>query len=197
MKYLFYLLILLTPLSLLAQEDEERTYEEDETENVSEDFSTKELGIDLNLSASTLGGTGGVGLKLGFLPEQYLVVGPSIRYQHSWSSLNGVKTGFSVYGGGAFAHLRAYKYLFAGLEIEMLSSPIQNGYLSTQRSWVPVVLVGGGFSGALGPYVRLNAGVMIDVVDHQNSPLRQGYFLRNKQGVLLPVLYRVAFFFSL
>ena len=196
MKYLFCLLILLMSVSLQAQEDE--TSYEEETEAISdEDVATRELGVDLNLSASTLGGTGGLGLKLGFLPQEYLIVGPSIRYQHAWSNLNGVKTGFSVYGGGGFAHLRAYKYLFAGLELEVLSSPIQNGFLSAQRSWVPVALVGGGFSGKLGPYVRLNAGVMVDVINHQNSPLRQGYFLRNKQGVLLPVLYRVAFFFAL
>jgi len=180
-----------------SQEDEEEitTYEEEEESE--QPVSNQELGFDLNFSASNFGGSGGLGLKYGIVKQEKFVFGPSLRYQHSWSSFNGYKSGFSVYGGGAFVHVRAYEYLFAGLEFELLSSPIQNGYLTGVRSWVPIVLIGGGFSHSFGQKVRLNAGIMIDAINHINSPLRQGYFMRNKQGVLLPVLYRIAFFFPI
>jgi len=198
MKHLLiFLFALCTSFPLLSQEDEEeQTYQEEE-ELPAAPVSGREVGVDLNLSASTIGGSGGLGLKFGFVRNEQFVFGPSIRYQHSWSNFNGIKTGFSVYGAGGFFHVRLYEYLFAGAEIELLSSPIQNGYISANRTWVPVALVGGGFSHAFGPNFRLNAGIMYDVVNSNNSPLRQGYFMRNKQGILLPVLYRIAFFFPL
>jgi len=193
--FLVFVLSAFMILPAFGQEDEEETttYEEEE-EEVPYVMSEKELGFDFNFSASNFGGTGGLGVKLGFVKQEKYIFGPSVRYQHAWTNFNGLKTGFSVYGAGGFFHVRLYEYLFAGVEIEILSSPLQNGVLYPTRNWVPVALLGGGFSHAFGPNFRLNAGIMYDVVNHVNSPLRQGYFMHNKQGVLLPVLYRIAFF---
>jgi hypothetical protein len=69
--------------------------------------------------------------------------------------------------------------------------------LTTQSKWVPTVLIGGGFSMEIQETWRLNLGIMYDVVDHQNSPLRTQYFMRNSQNVLIPVIYRLAFFFPI
>jgi len=44
---------------------------------------------------------------------------------------------------------------------------------------------------------RLNLGIMYDVVNSLNSPLRTQYFMRNAQQQLLPVIYRITFFFPL
>lgn len=197
--FLFVLILASASLQVYAQERE--TEEEtpvEETDDAEETYvSTHEIGVDLNFSASTFGGTGGLGLKLGFIQQEKFILGPSIRYQHAWSSFGGVKTGFSIYGGGGFVHVRLANYFFVGTEIEVLSSPIKNGYLTTQRSWVPVALIGGGFSRAFGPNFRLNAGIMYDIINSPNSPLRQGYFMHKTNGVLIPVVYRIAFFFPL
>lgn len=198
----FILALLLASASFSAhaqvrEPEEEETTVEDPADEELAYVSTKELGLDLNFSASNFGGTGGLGLKLGFIQQKKFIFGPSIRYQHAWSNFNGVKTGFSVYGGGGFLHVRLANYFFVGTEIEFLSSPLKGGYITTQRSWVPVALIGGGFSRAFGPNFRLNAGIMYDIINSPNSPLRQGYFMHKTNGVLIPVVYRIAFFFPL
>lgn len=186
---LFGLLMASAPLSVFGQ------FEEDDDAIAEVPVSAMELGLDGNFSASNFNGTFGLGAKLGFTHGEKLIMGPSLRYQQSWSNFNGVKNSFSVYGGGGFLHVRLANYFFLGTEIEFLSSPIQNGYIGTTRKFVPVALAGGGFSHAFSESFRLNAGIMYDVVNHTNSPLRMGYFIKNSNGVLLPVLYRIAFFF--
>lgn len=159
--------------------------------------STKEIGFDVNFGASNLAGTVGLGLKLGFLKGEKYIFGPSLRYQYSWQNFNGIRTNYSIYGGGVFGHVRLYNYFFLGTEIEFLSSPIQNGFYSPIRKFVPVVLIGGGFSKSFGPNFRLNAGIMYDLINDVNSPLRAGYFVRNNLGILQPIIYRIAFFIPL
>lgn len=194
--FLLFVFSFCTFFSFSQEDEEETTYQQEET-TVPEYVSTQELGLDLNFSASTLGGSGGLGLKYGVVRKEKFIFGPSLRYQQSWNNFNGYKNGFAVYGGGGFLHVRFYEYLFAGTEIELLSSPLQYGYIMPQRSWVPVALIGGGFSYAFSPNFRLNAGIMYDVINSINSPLRQGYFVRNKQGAMIPFLYRIAFFLPL
>lgn len=196
MKHWIFLLMALVTVSLHAQEDENLSYDEEE-EDDTEYVSKHELGVDLNFSASNFGGTGGVGVKLGFLQGEKFIVGPSIRYQHSWWDNYGVKSGFAVYGGGGFAHVRLAGYFFAGAEFEFLSSPLQFTVVTNTRKWIPVALLGGGFSRAFGPNFRLNAGIMYDVINHDDSPLRGGYFMKKENGIPIPVIYRIAFFFPL
>lgn len=179
---------------VFAQEEDYDDYQ-DETEDANQ--LPNEFAFDLNFSASNFGGTGGVGLKLGFPINEHVIAGPSVRYQQTWAFNGGLKTNFAVYGGGGFLHYRFFDYLFLGTEVEFLSTPIKYTYISNDRSFVPVVLVGGGFSYAFTDNFRLNAGIMYDLVNHVNSPLRQGYFLRNSQNVYQPVIYRIAFFFPI
>lgn len=198
---LFYLLCIslcMTPATMLAQEDTE-LYIKDETEETSNEYPNHEIGFDVNFSASTFGGSGGLGIKYGYNLNENLVFGPSIRYQYSYYKSNGYNGNFSIYGGGAYIHGRFWNYLFAGLEFEILSTPFTNGYLSLKRSWVPTALLGFGFSHGFGEnqFFRLNAGIFYDVIDHKNSPFRPGYFMRKENGTLIPVLYRIAFIFKL
>ncbi|ASS49043.1 MAG: hypothetical protein A3D31_05070 [Candidatus Fluviicola riflensis] len=203
MKTLFYtLFVVLLSFPAFSQDEEEEYVEEEETEEEIP-ASSRELGADLNFSASNFGGTGGLGLKLGFIIKEQFIGGPSIRFQQSWSNglgLNGaqgVKSSFAVYGAGGFIHARLLNYFFVGAEVELLSTPFQNGYLMAQRIWVPTALVGGGFSRAFSPNFRLNAGIMYDVINHVNSPFRQGYFMKRANGTYIPVMYRIAFFFPI
>lgn len=200
--YLFVALLAGCTFSGYTQEDLEETEEVEDIEDVAP-ASNREIGFDVNFSASNFGGTAGLGLKLGFIQQEKFIVGPSIRFQQTWSNglgvngSNNVNTSFSIYGGGAFAHARLYNYFFVGAEVEVLSTPFQSGYLMAQRKWVPVALLGGGFSRAFSPNFRLNAGVMYDVINHLDSPFRQGYFMKRSNGTYLPVMYRIAFFFPI
>lgn len=176
-------------------------------------FEGTEIGIDGSFSYSSSqikSGTLGLGLKYGFVFNEDFIVGPSVRYQRYWTNntLTGQASGFNIYGGGVFAHYRLIDYLFLGAELEFLRSPFTNfGAASTTSSkWVGTCLVGGGFSHLFNDSWRLNAGIYYDILDvpnpsnpsnnNPNSPL-QPYQLRNANGTVIPILYRIALFFPL
>lgn len=200
-KYCLLILLALFFRGFAAAQVEEE-YIDEEEETLEEAYvSTMELGADLNFSATNFGGSGGLGVKFGLIKNERYIFGPSVRFQRSWSNDNNYqvgKFGYSVYGGGGFFHVRLANYFFLGTEIEFLSTPMQAGILMmNKRNIVPTALVGGGFSRAFGEHFRLNAGIMYDVVDDQDSPFRQGYFLRRNNGTWIPVMYRIAFFFPI
>jgi hypothetical protein len=159
-----------------------------------------ELGLDLTFVASNFGGTVGLGSKFGIKMGEYLIAGPSVRYQRSWNNniAAQTKSGFNIFGGGIFAHARFFNAMFVGAEFEYLRSPYTSfGFLTASTQWSPTLFLGGGLSLELNESIRLNAGIMYDIINHINSPLRSQYFMKNAQGFLLPVIYRIAFFFPL
>lgn len=166
-----------------------------------------ELGIDLSANGSTLGGNVGLGLKYGINLGEYFIVGPSLRYEYLWwngfiSGTAQVSGNRNVYGGGIFAHARFMNALFVGAEFEMLKSPYdQFGYFAVTKSWAPTLFIGGGFSMEFNEVVRINAGIMYDVINAGNSPFRRSYMPKtdangNPAG-FIPLIYRIAFFFPL
>ncbi len=168
-----------------------------------------EIGADIAFSASTNGGNFGLGLKYGFNFGEYIILGPSVRYEYLWwKNFVGpseiVSGNRHVYGGGVFAHARFFNALFVGAEFEMLRSPYnQNGFLSLEKTWAPTLFLGGGFSMEFNELVRINAGIMYDVINPMNSPFRSSYSIQKQDPVTgapagyLPIIYRIAFFFPL
>jgi len=159
-----------------------------------------EIGFDGYFGASTNGGSFTIGAKYGLKFGEYIITGPSVRYQRVWTKNNntGVQGGFNLFGAGAFGHARFFNALFVGAEFEMMRTPFiiltSNGQT---KNWVPTLFVGGGYSQEFNEKFRINAGVMYDVIDNAGSPFRQSYTLKNSQGKLLPVIYRIAFFFRI
>jgi hypothetical protein len=156
-----------------------------------------EIGIDGYFGASTNGGSFTVGGKYGLNFGETFITGPSVRYQRSWSNntFTGQKSSFNVFGAGVFGHARFFNALFVGAEFEMFKTPLNDfGQLTASKKWVPTLFLGGGYSQEFNEKFRINAGVMFDVINSLESPLRPGYFMRNSQGKLLPVIYRLAVF---
>lgn len=167
-----------------------------------------EIGFDVAFSASNQGGNVGLGLKYGLNFGEYLIVGPSVRYERLWfkNIATAQQGGYNIYGGGAFAHARFFNALFVGAEFEMLRSPYGkdqfSGFVTTTGSWAPTLFLGGGFSMEFNESIRINAGIMYDVINAQNSPFQRSYFLQKKTEFgqpagYLPVIYRIAFFIPL
>lgn len=202
-QYILFFILLVSIPQAFCQEDTELYLEDEETEEtIKKEFSPhNEIGFDMHFSASTFGATGGLGLKFGIVRNQYISFGPSARYHYSLFKNAGISGSYSVYGGGAFVHGRFFNYLFAGFEFELLSNPYNyaNGIISAKRAWAPTALLGFGFSHAFGEEenFRLNAGIMYDIIDSPNSPFRVGYFMKKENGTLIPLIYRIAFFFKL
>ncbi|MBL1278817.1 MAG: hypothetical protein COA33_000980 [Fluviicola sp.] len=166
-----------------------------------------EIGFDLAFSSSTLGGNAGIGLKYSaFQVGDVLVFGPSVRYERTWvkNSFTGVNGGYNVYGGGVFAHTRFYNAIFLGLEYEILKSPFNsNGFLTgVNSSWAHTLFLGGGFSREFNESFRINAGLMYDVINADNSPFKRSYSISQKDAngnivKILPIIFRLAFFIRL
>ncbi len=165
-----------------------------------QEFEGNELGVDGYFGASTFGGSFGLGLKYGFNYGENLIVGPSLRFQRSWNNnINGgPSNAFNTFGFGGFGHARFFNTFFVGAELEMMRTPLNSfGAISSQYSWAPTALLGGGFSREFNESIRINAGVYYDVINDSRSPFRQGYFMKRANGTYIPVIYRIAFFFPL
>lgn len=178
--------------------------QDDETEEELpiEEPSVMEIGADGYFGASNLGGSAGIGLKFGYKLNENVIVGPSFRFQRTWSSYYAQTVGYTVYGGGAWIHGRFANTVFVGAEFEYLRTPVDIVLVGGQRTWVPTLFLGGGFSREFNKRVRLNAGIFYDVIDNPRSPFRPGYFMKktNSNGMvvaLIPVIYRIGFFFPL
>lgn len=202
--YIFTIALLLTTFSF-SQYDEET---EDNDSKYEGTFQGSELGVDVAFSASTNGGNVGLGLKYGAKLGEYVILGPSVRYDLTWiknqiGTANGLNGNYSVYGGGAFIHGRFFNALFIGAEFEYLRSPYEkNGFLTALPSWAPTLFLGGGFSMEFQKKIRLNAGIMYDVINAKNSPFRNSYSITQKDSNgqivrILPIIYRIAFFIPL
>lgn len=207
MKTFFYILMLFvfSSFSIYAQEYDEYDEESEEEVVTGLGYNGSEIGLDVSFSASNFGGHAGLGLKYGLKLGEYIIVGPSVRFEKLWSSnaASGFNSSTSVYGGGAFIHARFFNALFLGVEYEQLKSPYNpQGFITTERSWAPTVFVGGGFSMELNDRIRLNAGIMYDLVNAANSPFRNTYTftVKDQNGNIqryLPMIFRIAFFLPL
>lgn len=161
-----------------------------------------ELGADGYFGASSLGGSYGFGPKLGFQLDENWVVGPTFRYQRSWSSLAGQTFGRTTWGGGAFIHARFKNVVYLGAEFEYLKSPTNYVDPIATDTWVPTLFVGGGFSKEYNQRIRLNVGIYYDLIDNLNSPFRTSYMMTIKNEVgqvvkFIPVIYRISFVFPI
>ena len=171
-------------------------------------ITSQELGVEGFFGASNQSGSFGLGPKFGFVLNEKIAIGPSFRIQRNWSNLLGNSFSQTVYGGGAFAHIR-YKSkgkstVFGAVEFEYLRSPFVdiNFQNVTAKKWAPTLFLGGGFLVRVNKVVGINAGILYDVINADNSPFRSSYFFKqkNQAGVITkiyPLIYRLTFLFKL
>jgi hypothetical protein len=166
-------------------------------------YNGSELGVELYAGASTLGGSVGGDLKYAAILNENWAVGPSFRLQRTWSNNLGQKMGFSIYGGGVYAHYRIKNTLFVGGEYELLKSPYNFIFFNySSKQWASTLFLGGGFSRDFNHKIRVNGGIFYDVINAENSPFRSSYSVRIKNEMgqvvrILPMIYRITFFFPL
>ena len=172
------------------------------------DITSQELGIEGYFGASNQGGSFGIGPKFGFILNENIAVGPSFRIQRNWSNLLGNSFSQTVYGGGAFAHIR-YKSkgkstVYGAVEFEYLRSPYNyaTNLELTSKKWAPTLFLGGGFLIRVNKVIGINAGLLYDVINADNSPFRSSYILRQKDQLgnvikIYPLIYRLTFLFKL
>ncbi len=172
------------------------------------DVTSQELGIEGYFGASNQSGSFAIGPKYGFILNENIAVGPSFRIQRNWSNNLGNSYTQTVYGGGAFAHIR-YKSkgkstVFGAVEFEYLRSPFVdiNFQNVTSKKCAPTLFIGGGFLIRVNKVIGINAGILYDLINAKNSPFRSSYFFKQKNQAgmvtkIYPVIYRLTFLFKI
>ncbi len=175
------------------------------------EITSQELGIEGYFGVSNQNGSFGIGPKYGFVLNENYVVGPSIRIQRNWSNVLGNSFGQTIYGGGVFAHARyatkGKSTVYGALEFEYLRSPfnfLNNQQLGSEATkiWAPTLFLGGGFLIRVNNVIGINAGILYDVINADNSPFRSSYpfKIKNEAGQItkiLPIIYRLTFLFKI
>lgn len=176
-----------------------------------------DIGVEISgAGVSTFGGSIGGSLKFAFLDTtEYftLAYGPSFRYQYLWNigyqSIGTQSGNFSIFGGGGFLHFRFFDWFFVGTDIEMIQNLYRNA--EPEKKWGLTGFLGGGLHHDF-DFVKLNIGLMYDLVDHfkqrslspkNPSPLSSQYFMRRsdpntgQSAGFIPIIYRITFFFEI
>lgn len=111
---------------------------------------------------------------IGFKITPKLSTGVKITYQYIKDNrYSGVTYSTSNYGGSVFARYRIIPQLYLHSEYEVLNYELYNAVGESNRTWVPFLYVGAGFSQRLGGNAWLNIQVLFDVLQNANSPYNQ------------------------
>jgi len=76
----------------------------------------------------------------------------------------------SNYGGSVFTRYRLIPKLYAHAEFAYMSYKYKLSDFETDRTWVPFLLLGGGFVQPISPKASLIVEVLFDVLQDSNSP---------------------------
>jgi hypothetical protein len=111
---------------------------------------------------------------------------PMIAYKFSPKLSLGVEAGYewlkfdnfdetaNNYGGSVFGNYRVLPQLYAHAEYQMINYEIFTSPTTSDREWVPFLLVGGGFSKLMGRNTWAYVEVLFDVLNDDNSPYADG-----------------------
>lgn len=160
----FSVLFLIISIGSFAQSELEKELEP-EQETTGFDKSKLYYGGYVNLSFGSytvIGITPLVAYKL--TPE--FSTGVQIVYEYSsyddYSSSN--------YGGSIFSRYRVIPPVYLHAEFSTINYELINYQEESTRGWVPFLFLGGGYSQAVSKNTWLNAQVLFDVIQNENSP---------------------------
>ena len=115
----------------------------------------------------------GVQPVVGYKVTPQFSLGGKVGYTYYSNSSVDPSFNSSNYGGSIFSRYRIIPQLYAHAEFAYWSFEnyytALNGY-TTERNWVPFLLLGGGFSQMISPNVWAYAEVLFDVINDTNSP---------------------------
>jgi hypothetical protein len=100
-------------------------------------------------------------------------IGGKIGY--AYYSYNDIDFSSHNYGGSVFTRYRVIPQIylhgeFAYWSYERQKLNVANQQLEKERTWVPFLLLGGGYSQMISPNVWIFAEVLFDVIQDENSP---------------------------
>jgi hypothetical protein len=120
-------------------------------------------------------------VTLGFGSTTRIGVFPMLGYKLTPKLSGGVELGYEYvsydggesthnYGASVFGNYRIGRGLYAHAEYQGVNYEIFTGPNSSDREWVPFLLVGGGFYKPVSPRTSLYVEVLFDVLQDERSP---------------------------
>lgn len=130
------------------------------------------------------GGT--VGLSFGDYLR--LSIQPYVGYKFTPQLSGGVKVGYEYikdkkysqtytyhnYGGSVFSRYRVIPQLYAHAEFAYFSYEYRTSNATSERNWVPFLLLGGGYIQRISPNAAAYVEVLFDVLQNDKSPYKSG-----------------------
>ena len=101
-----------------------------------------------------------------------LSLGVEVGYE--WLKYDNFDETANNYGWSIFGNYRIIPALYAHAEYQMINYEIFTSPTTSDRQWVPFLLVGGGFSKLVGKNAWAYVEVLFDVLNDNNSPYEDG-----------------------
>lgn len=114
----------------------------------------------------------GIEPMVGYKIIPRLSVGAKIRYDYIQDKRFEKTYTYSNYGGSLFARLTVIKRLYLHAEYAGYNYERYIDEDNSDRTWVPYFFVGAGFSQPIGGRASLNAQILFDVLNNENSPYK-------------------------
>nr|WP_319512536.1 hypothetical protein [uncultured Draconibacterium sp.] len=124
------------------------------------------LNMNFSKNYSVIGAQPLIGYKL--TPE--LSLGTQLSFEYISDSRYYDKQNGSNYGASIFSRYRITPYFYAHTELALMSYKWFYTDGSDERKLAPMIYVGGGISQPISENTWLNAQVLFDVLNHENSP---------------------------
>ncbi|RKD86189.1 hypothetical protein [Mangrovibacterium diazotrophicum] len=114
--------------------------------------------------------TVGVAPLIGYKISPKLSVGTQLTYEYVNDKRYSEDYSSSNYGFSIFNRYRIMRSLYTHIEYELMNYELFYTNGDSQREWVNFLFVGGGYSQPISQNVWLNAQILFDVLQDENSP---------------------------
>jgi len=105
---------------------------------------------------------------IGYRISPKLSAGLTGLYEYNSYRWNGVKQNYNNYGGSVFSRYRIIPQFYAHAEFSYIS--YERIVVGEDRTALPFLFLGGGYSQRIGPNIYAYAQILFDVLQDSNSP---------------------------
>jgi hypothetical protein len=101
-------------------------------------------------------------------------VGLKVQYEYTVDKRYAEEVTSHNYGGSVFARFIILPHVYAHAEFAEMSYKYASGNYTSERQWVPFILLGGGYVQPISPRTALFVEVLFDVLQDAKSPYEKG-----------------------
>ncbi len=168
MKKILLTVVLAAAFVLANAQSYSQTGTSSETDDI---FSPSKIyyGGGLNLTFGSITEVG-ISPMIGYKVTPQFSVGSQLTYQYYKYDQGSYDYKATNYGASVFSRYRFIPEIYGHVEFSMMNYEFQNYYSGSSRDWVPFLFVGGGFSQPISNNTWINAQLLFDVIQDENSP---------------------------